>query len=54
MGHEGMAAVKSHSCSNCSTEITAQNYNELLQEQFFVCKSCGRILYLPEMAQPLV
>ena len=49
MGPDGMAVVKSHTCSNCSTEITAQNYNELLQEQFFLCKSCGRILYLPEV-----
>ena len=49
MGHEGMAVVKNRTCSDCSTEITAQNYNELLQEQFFLCKSCGRILYLPEV-----
>jgi predicted nucleic acid-binding Zn-ribbon protein len=54
MGPDGMAAVKSHSCGACSTEITAQNYNELLQEQFVACKSCGRILYLPERATPVV
>jgi predicted nucleic acid-binding Zn-ribbon protein len=53
MGPDGMAAVKSHSCGACSTEITAQNYNELLQEQFVACKSCGRILYLPEASQPM-
>ena len=29
-------------------EITAQQYNELLMGGFVVCKSCGRILYLPE------
>ena len=54
MGHDGMSVVRSHTCSNCSTEITAQNYNELLQEQFFLCKSCGRILYLPDVAAPVV
>jgi predicted nucleic acid-binding Zn-ribbon protein len=53
MGPDGMAAVKSHSCGACSTEITAQSYNELLQEQFVACKSCGRILYLPEATQPV-
>ena len=31
-----------------------QSYNQLLQEQFIVCKSCGRILYLPEKVQPIV
>jgi predicted nucleic acid-binding Zn-ribbon protein len=54
MGHEAMAAVKNHTCSHCSIEITAQNYNDLLQEQFVVCKSCGRILYLPEPTSPVV
>ena len=54
MGHDGMAAVKNRSCSDCATEITAQSYNELLQEQFVACKSCGRILYLPEEGIALV
>ncbi len=53
MGPDGMAAVKNRSCAACSTEITAQSYNELLQEQFVACKSCGRILYLPEATQPV-
>jgi predicted CXXCH cytochrome family protein len=43
-----MAAVQGRTCSACHSEITAQNYNELLQELFVVCKSCDRILYLPE------
>ncbi len=48
MGPDGLAAVRGRTCSACSTEITAQNYNDLLQENFVVCKACGRILYLPE------
>lgn len=47
-GHEAMSRIEGRSCAACYTEITAQQYNELQQELFVVCKSCGRILYLPE------
>jgi len=47
-GHDAMAPVQSHTCAACCTEITAQQYCELQQELFAACKSCGRILYLPE------
>lgn len=47
MGHDGMAVVKGRTCTSCYTEITAQQYNELQQELYVLCKSCGRILYLP-------
>lgn len=47
-GHEALTPVQGQSCTACYTEITAQQYCELLQECFVVCKSCGRILYLPE------
>lgn len=46
-GEDALASMSGRTCSACYTDITAQNYNELLQEQFVVCKSCGRILYLP-------
>jgi uncharacterized protein len=48
MGHDALAAVKGRTCTNCYTEITAQQSNELQQELYVLCKSCGRILYLPE------
>jgi len=47
-GHDAMSRIEGRSCAACYTEITAQQYNELQQELFVVCKSCGRILYLPE------
>lgn len=47
-GEDAMAAVQGRTCAACYTEITAQNYNELLMGQFVLCKSCGRMLYLPE------
>jgi predicted nucleic acid-binding Zn-ribbon protein len=50
MGPDAMAAVREHNCTACSTEITAQAYNELLMENFVMCKACGRMLYLPEEA----
>jgi predicted nucleic acid-binding Zn-ribbon protein len=46
-GADAMAALQGRTCSACYTEITAQQYNELLQQLFVVCKACGRILYLP-------
>jgi predicted nucleic acid-binding Zn-ribbon protein len=48
MGPDALAVVQDRSCSACCTEITAQMYNDLQQEHFVACKTCGRILYLPE------
>jgi len=47
-GDDALSVVHGRTCEACYTEITHQNYNELLQERFVVCKACGRILYLPE------
>jgi predicted nucleic acid-binding Zn-ribbon protein len=50
MGADALSSVQGRNCVACMTEITAQMYNDLLQQQFVFCKACGRILYLPEMA----
>ncbi|HZV04482.1 MAG TPA: C4-type zinc ribbon domain-containing protein [Gemmataceae bacterium] len=47
-GHDALSPVAGQTCAACYTEITAQQHNELKQELFVLCKSCGRILYLPE------
>ena len=47
-GADALAAARDRTCAACYTGITAQQHNELLQGQFVLCKSCGRILYLPE------
>src|SRR6516165_6609657 len=47
-GEDAMSAVHNRTCSSCYTEITAQNYNELTQDRFVLCKNCGRILYLTD------
>lgn len=46
-GEDAMAMVQGRTCAACYTDITAQSYNELMQERFVVCKNCGRMLYLP-------
>jgi predicted nucleic acid-binding Zn-ribbon protein len=47
-GVDSFAPLGDGNCAFCRTEITAQQYNELLIGNFVVCKSCERILYLPE------
>ena len=49
-GEDALSAVEGRSCTACYTEITQQNYHNLTCDQFVLCKSCGRILYLPETA----
>lgn len=47
-GEDALAAVEGRTCVACYTEITAQMLNELGRGMFVPCRSCGRILYLPE------
>lgn len=49
-GEDALAAVEGRTCNACYTEVTAQQYNDLQRGAFLLCKSCGRILYLPETA----
>jgi predicted nucleic acid-binding Zn-ribbon protein len=47
-GEDSMAPVVNRGCVACYTEITAQMHNDLLAGRVVLCKSCGRLLYLPE------
>jgi predicted nucleic acid-binding Zn-ribbon protein len=47
-GEDSMSQVINRGCVACYTEITAQMYNDLLSGRFVLCRSCGRLLYLPE------
>jgi predicted nucleic acid-binding Zn-ribbon protein len=47
-GADAFAAVVDRNCGACYTGITAQQYTDLLMQNFVACKSCGRMLYLPE------
>jgi predicted nucleic acid-binding Zn-ribbon protein len=51
MGPDGFAAVQGRTCAACYTEITAQNYHDLARGAYFLCKSCGRILYPPQASE---
>jgi predicted nucleic acid-binding Zn-ribbon protein len=45
---DAFAAVANRTCKGCFTEVTSQEYLELSQQKFVVCKACGRMLYLAE------
>ncbi|MGE3806648.1 MAG: zinc ribbon domain-containing protein [Gemmataceae bacterium] len=47
-GEDALSALNGKTCTACYTEITAEMYNNLLQERFVLCKVCDRILYIPE------
>lgn len=48
MGEESLAPVESGSCGGCSQTLTTQTINLLKLDKPVFCKSCGRLLYLPE------
>lgn len=48
MGADGFAVVRDRSCTECNVEITRTIELRLINDDFAVCPSCGRILYLPE------
>lgn len=47
-GEDALAAVESEVCQGCNQIITPQMYDQLLCDKLVFCKSCGRLLYLPE------
>lgn len=50
MGEEALAPVEGECCSGCSQTLTTQTMNTLRLDKPVFCKSCGRLLYLPEQA----
>jgi predicted nucleic acid-binding Zn-ribbon protein len=49
-GADGMAAVEGETCGGCDRRITGNMMSELLLGRSVTCRSCGRLLYLPESA----
>jgi len=48
-GADAMAEVDNSACTGCFVTVTTQMMNELINGSHMVfCKSCGRVLYLPE------
>jgi predicted nucleic acid-binding Zn-ribbon protein len=48
MGEDSLAAVEGGCCGGCSQTLTVQMLNLLKLDKPVFCKSCGRLLYLPE------
>jgi predicted nucleic acid-binding Zn-ribbon protein len=51
-GQDGMAVVEGGSCGGCYQQLTTNMLNEINMGRVVLCKSCGRVLYLPENARP--
>jgi len=47
-GEDALAPVEAETCGGCSQVLTAQTLNLLRLDRPVFCKSCGRLLYLPE------
>jgi hypothetical protein len=47
-GADGLAAADDGVCTGCGQNITLNMQNELRLSRAVFCKSCGRLLYLPE------
>lgn len=47
-GADGMSEAEDGVCNGCGQKITPNMQNELLMHRPTFCKSCGRLLYLPE------
>lgn len=47
-GADGMSEAEDGVCNGCGQKITPNMQNDLLMHRPTFCKSCGRLLYLPE------
>jgi uncharacterized protein len=51
-GADALAACENGACLGCFTAVTTQMLNHLINgDQLMFCKSCGRLLYLAELAE---
>ncbi|HEY2883265.1 MAG TPA: C4-type zinc ribbon domain-containing protein [Pirellulales bacterium] len=51
-GPDGMAPLEGTNCGGCFQELTINVVNEINMGRVIPCKSCGRVLYLPEDTRP--
>jgi hypothetical protein len=47
-GEDALAMVEGESCGGCYQQLTLNIHNDLRMGRSVFCKSCGRLLYLPE------
>ena len=51
-GADGMAPVEGQSCGGCFQQITGNMLSDLMLGRVVMCRSCGRLLYVPESSTP--
>jgi uncharacterized protein len=51
-GEDAMAVVEGGSCGGCYQQLTTNMHNEINMGRVVLCRSCGRVLYLPENTRP--
>jgi len=49
-GADGMAAVDGQTCGGCYQQLTGNMVSDVMLGRIITCRSCGRMLYLPESA----
>jgi uncharacterized protein len=47
-GADGMAAVDGETCGGCYQQLTGNMQSDVMLGRIIACRSCGRLLYLPE------
>lgn len=47
-GADALTAVENSCCGSCNVKLTSQNMLELRTGKTLFCKSCGRLMYLPD------
>jgi uncharacterized protein len=47
-GEDALAAVENQCCGGCNQQVTLNVYSHILMGTPMLCKSCGRLLYVPE------
>lgn len=50
-GADGMAPLEGQSCGGCFQQITGNMVSDLMLGKIVACRSCGRLLYVPESSR---
>ena len=50
-GEDAMAQVEGESCGGCHQQLTPNIMSQLVGSTVVFCRTCGRLLYLPEIAR---
>jgi predicted nucleic acid-binding Zn-ribbon protein len=51
-GADAMAPLEGQSCGGCFQQVTGNMVSDLMLGKIVACRSCGRLLYIPESSRP--